>query len=445
MKTKITYYKGDLKCQFSTLDSKKVGNTLYQQSLIDLQPRFRMYNLVEIGENEVPDELFLKDKPYVKCNKKCDVEIYYSEETILEKQTTIKRFEQIILILEKDNNGGVDLNQKREGGKRPFDEYLGKTEDENDFYSSFDAIYGKHSHGKIKGLAYCKEVEYIEEVLIPSDDIIIEEQKGNKIKKLGKLANTAGCFSFFYGNRRAQSAGSKTVDTSSSGCFSNPIVQKMYGINGASDKGCFGTSPSGGGCFSAGCSLPLSLLFLAGLFYWFLSQNSCQKTIPAPVIIHDTIRVEVIKERIDTLMIVKTDTLSYIDSTTKVNYETVSLPNVQFYTNSDTLLPTSASDLQKLAEYLSKNDSLNATIIGHTDNAGLPASNLLLSQRRAESVKHFLVSLGIKDTRLEAIGKGDKEPRAENETEVGRLMNRRVEVKLTKTAFESTKRSKKSK
>ena len=119
----------------------------------------------------------------------------------------------------------------------------------------------------------------------------------------------------------------------------------------------------------------------------------------------------------------------------------VSLPNVQFYTNSHVLLPASAKDLQKLAEYLLKNETLNATVYGHTDNVGNSSDNLKLSQARAESVKQFLVNLGVADTRLGAIGMGDSKPKGDNGTEEGRMLNRRVEVKLTSNESTETKRT----
>jgi len=89
---------------------------------------------------------------------------------------------------------------------------------------------------------------------------------------------------------------------------------------------------------------------------------------------------------------------------------------------------------------LIKNDSLQATILGHTDNTGDSKANLDLSQRRAESVKKFLVNIGVKDSNLKAIGKGDTEPKAPNTTKEGRLMNRRVEVKLQQNQISKTKR-----
>ena len=136
----------------------------------------------------------------------------------------------------------------------------------------------------------------------------------------------------------------------------------------------------------------------------------------------DIVKDNIIKEKDSTLI---------IDDKTKKEYRTISLPNVQFYTNKADLLPTSKKDLEKLAVYLLQNLELKATIIGHTDNVGEKQKNLILSQQRAESVMSYLINLGVTADRISAIGKGDQEPRADNETEEGRLMNRRVEVELT--------------
>lgn len=108
----------------------------------------------------------------------------------------------------------------------------------------------------------------------------------------------------------------------------------------------------------------------------------------------------------------------------------LALPNVQFYTNSDELLPSSKLELDALAKFLLENLEEQAIIIGHTDNVGNPEKNLKLSQKRAESVKSYLITKGISAKRLQAIGKGASEPKASNNTIEGRLMNRRVEVKL---------------
>jgi len=437
------------------INPRKLGATNYQQSIIQLEPRFIMNDVQKIEEIDFPTQEYLSDKPYIICKKNCDVEMKFKSDQSSNEESRIITVTEIILILNSDKGESEDLDQSKEGGKKPFNSYLGNNENTEVYYSTFNAMLAKPSHGKIKGFAYCKEVIYYKDSDIPlTKNQVDEDNKNEKLKgfansPFGKLANSAGCFPLLFGKRRAQLAGlNVNGPIGANGCFgrnSNPIAGNI-GLPPSSptcfqSRGCFGpSSPSG--CMPTGCMPLLFLAFLAGLLYWLLNQQGCNNNTTPPIIIHDTIKVEVIKEKIDTLTIIKTDTLSYVDSTTKLNYETVSLPNVQFYTNSDTLLPSSASDLQKLAEYLIKNDSLNATIFGHTDNVGTPSSNLQLSQRRAESVKRFLTSLGVKESRLGAVGMGDKEPKADNSTNEGRLMNRRVEVKLTQTEFVSTKRSK---
>jgi outer membrane protein OmpA-like peptidoglycan-associated protein len=193
-----------------------------------------------------------------------------------------------------------------------------------------------------------------------------------------------------------------------------------------------------------GCLPFLLALAFLGWLIWCVILGNCDKSKQQQMeqikIIHDTVFVEVYKEKVDTLTIVKIDTLTYVDKTTKTNYEMISLQNVQFKTNEDVLLPSSAKELQKLAEYLMKNEDMTAEIIGHTDNVGKPASNKLLSKQRAESIKRFLISLGINGARLNAVGMGDTQPKTANDTEEGRMMNRRVEVKLSKTEKIETKR-----
>ena len=82
-------------------------------------------------------------------------------------------------------------------------------------------------------------------------------------------------------------------------------------------------------------------------------------------------------------------------------------------------------------------------VIGHTDNIGEAQSNLKLSQRRAETVRNVIISMGVEANRLTAIGKGDREPKADNSNEEGRLMNRRVEVKLVQTVIQENKTTRK--
>ena len=64
---------------------------------------------------------------------------------------------------------------------------------------------------------------------------------------------------------------------------------------------------------------------------------------------------------------------------------------------------------------------------GHTDNTGDPASNMALSEQRAEAVKNALVSAGVAPGMLSTRGYGDRKPRVQNDTEYGRFQNRRIE------------------
>lgn len=106
------------------------------------------------------------------------------------------------------------------------------------------------------------------------------------------------------------------------------------------------------------------------------------------------------------------------------------LDNVFFDTGKATLRPESVKELTELQEYLELKPEIRVEIAGHTDNVGSDESNLTLSQNRAESVKRWLVSKGIKSSRIVAKGYGETKPRASNETDEGRQKNRRTEVKI---------------
>ncbi len=104
------------------------------------------------------------------------------------------------------------------------------------------------------------------------------------------------------------------------------------------------------------------------------------------------------------------------------------LKNIKFGHNSDKLFSSSFSALDKLVRKLKTNTKIEIMITGHTDNVGSPRYNLRLSKKRAESVKRYLVSQGISDSRIITDGKGETDPEQKNETKAGRAWNRRIMV-----------------
>ncbi len=82
----------------------------------------------------------------------------------------------------------------------------------------------------------------------------------------------------------------------------------------------------------------------------------------------------------------------------------------------------------QVVSVLKNNPSLKIVIEGHTDNIGTKSYNQKLSEERAEAVKRYLVKKGIKRGRLSTVGYGFSRPRASNEIEVGRVLNRRVKL-----------------
>ena len=92
------------------------------------------------------------------------------------------------------------------------------------------------------------------------------------------------------------------------------------------------------------------------------------------------------------------------------------------------LMISSKSQLETLVNILKTYPETNLSIEGHTDNTGDFSQNLLLSQKRCESVKKYLVSKGIDSVRLTAIGFGESKPVGDNGTVSGRAKNRRVEL-----------------
>jgi outer membrane protein OmpA-like peptidoglycan-associated protein len=105
------------------------------------------------------------------------------------------------------------------------------------------------------------------------------------------------------------------------------------------------------------------------------------------------------------------------------------LDGVNFQSGKATILPESFPRLDSVLEFMTHKKSARIIITGHTDNVGKPAANKVLSEQRAQACKDYMVERGIDASRIEAVGFGDEQPVAPNETEEGRQRNRRIEAK----------------
>ena len=87
---------------------------------------------------------------------------------------------------------------------------------------------------------------------------------------------------------------------------------------------------------------------------------------------------------------------------------------------------------ERIAKYKGKGElTSNVSVIGHTDSTGSEAYNQKLSEMRAQAVAHYLEqNTYIIDTQIDAIGKGESDPEASNDTQAGRELNRRVVIIL---------------
>jgi OOP family OmpA-OmpF porin len=107
------------------------------------------------------------------------------------------------------------------------------------------------------------------------------------------------------------------------------------------------------------------------------------------------------------------------------------LSGVNFETGKAILLPESMGILDQVAQSLVDNPGVNVEVGGHTDNTGSTATNVRLSQTRANAVRDYLISKGVDGGRITATGYGPEKPVADNATAAGRAANRRVELSRT--------------
>lgn len=114
--------------------------------------------------------------------------------------------------------------------------------------------------------------------------------------------------------------------------------------------------------------------------------------------------------------------------------QVITLGDLLFATGKSDLKGGAAGNLGKLAQFLNQYEDRSVTIEGYTDSVGSEEFNRGLSQRRADSVKTYLVKQGVAANRLHSSGKGMSAPVSDNDTATGRQQNRRVEVIISNPA-----------
>ena len=424
-KIEYTFYKGQFRSQFSLGDNRELAAGSKMHDII-LEPKFQLFNTQVITEEEFEKQ--------IRCNSvqaKCECKLH-------------SRADYHVVRLESTDFIEVFPGFETKGGKLSLTDSLAVFYTYEGLLTNKDVggFYSKEGNsGKFTGEAFVRVVEHEEAV---KEALLLKTRAENPIYRLWKrLMPTSesgkGCF-----NRKANIAGSKGGSGGSAGsggsqeggCFNRPIPFLGGGCFGGPRTmgGCFNAAQQPGGCFSMGwLGRVLGLLALLGLLLYLLSLlKSCDRTSGDRVVyVHDTGVGDVIKERVDTIEVVRIDTTKFLKTNKTKTTDVVELPNVQFETDKDILVPGSLPDIQKLAEFLIKNKHVNAEIYGHTDNVGDRQHNLGLSERRADAVKKLLVSLGVESSRIKTKGYGPDRPKNKNETPEGRLMNRRVEVRLT--------------
>lgn len=121
------------------------------------------------------------------------------------------------------------------------------------------------------------------------------------------------------------------------------------------------------------------------------------------------------------------DKSKMVDKTTWFNFD-----RILFETGKATLNPVSMDQISNINSILKAYPSVEIKIGGYTDNTGDPKSNQKLSLERAEAVRTSLLEKGVEGIRMVAEGYGQEHPIADNKTEAGRDLNRRVAIRVTK-------------
>ncbi|WP_165481038.1 OmpA family protein [Vibrio metoecus] len=151
-------------------------------------------------------------------------------------------------------------------------------------------------------------------------------------------------------------------------------------------------------------------------FYWGMTYRFGQPATPMVI----TKTVEVIKEVPVVNEVVK-----------EVNRDVVvfTSSSEKLFSNNSSLLMSTKS-LEGPLDVLKKDPKLKVNIVGHTDSLGSDKYNQWMSERRAKTVADYFIANGISPSRITALGRGESEPIANNNSELGRAQNRRVEINI---------------
>jgi outer membrane protein OmpA-like peptidoglycan-associated protein len=112
--------------------------------------------------------------------------------------------------------------------------------------------------------------------------------------------------------------------------------------------------------------------------------------------------------------------------------------SVLFASNQSNLLPAAQDRLNKVADALLVTKDRKLTIEGYTDSQGTSSYNMVLSQKRADVVRSYLISRGYPAEHIQAQGIGEESPVANNNTAEGRANNRRVEIVVNRANLQTT-------
>jgi OOP family OmpA-OmpF porin len=119
------------------------------------------------------------------------------------------------------------------------------------------------------------------------------------------------------------------------------------------------------------------------------------------------------------------------DSSAKVN-RTFTFDNLNFESNTVSLVAGSEKTVQDLAKIMAAYPKMQIKLTGYTDNLGDSLQNRKLSSKRAFAIRNMLVANGVKDIRIDFMGRGSANPVATNATEEGKAKNRRIELRVLK-------------